>query len=530
MSADTTSVFYQVGQAVKAEIASGNQGLLNTAQTWVGTQTFADVIIATGKTITLTDHTDHGVLYSDASGVLSTKAGFEYDASSDTLTVSNLSVTGVTTSVQTSNLEVKDNFIHVSKGANAGAYDKDSGLYFERAQGNEAQAFIWDESEGRFVLGGLSGGGSTKTITFVDLDAQIASSASGATITANISGNLGLTSSYSSGGTVNTPENLYVLTGSTDGKKITIDGNEVTLGDLISNMGSGIYLYTAMDNSNGNMREKYSVIVYVSPGDTLADAQKVHVYDEAFGALITSDGQYYTPDTLANGNDMNGQPMNHTNGYESTGTGIVSITASDTTATVGTDSSAQAFTTGNSPWTASITTAGSVSYTVGSYDVTMVLKGELASTVTSFQISATSGGSPVTDYNGNITPFALNTDVISYIADADSPFTTFQQLAIDASKLAYSSTNTSTNGGFYLASSTDGNQLEVTFDTEPGSSDHIGMAHGSSVVMPVPAGGVADGPDADTASVTPGPLTVGELKLDQQNLGDYADFTAGLNA
>lgn len=527
MSADTTSVFYQVGQAVKAEIASGNQGVLNTDQTWQGTQTFADVIIATGKTITLTDHVDHGVLYSDASGVLSTKAGFEYDASSDTLTVSNLSVTGTTTSVQTTNLEVKDNFIHVSKGANAGAYDKDSGLYFERAQGSDAQAFIWDESEDRFVLGQLSGGGSTKTVTFTDLDAQIGTAAAGATIGASVSGALGLTSSYAGGGTVNDPENFYALTGATDGKQISIDGNTITLNASIGEMGTGLYIQTSMDNS-GNMRSKYAVIVYVANGDTLADVTKLHVWEEGFGAFVNSDGQYYTDSTLPN--DMDGNPLNHTNGYTSSGTGIITLNISDTSASVGTDSSAQAFTTGSYPATASITTAGAVSYTIGSYDVTFTLKGQLASDITDFQISGTNSGSPVVDYNGNPISFAYNSGTLSYIADSADPYSTFQQLAVDASKLAYSSTNTSTNGGYYIASSTDGTLLEVSFDTTPGSSDYIGLAHGSSVVMPVPASGSADGPDADTATVTPGPLTVGELKLDQQNLGDYADFTAGLNA
>ena len=119
----------------------------------------------------------------------------------------------------------------------------------------------------------------------------------------------------------------------------------------------------------------------------------------------------------------------------------------------------------------------------------MVLKGQLASDITEVQISGTNSGSPVVDWQGNPAPFAYNSGTLSYIADSASPYTTFQQLAEDASKLAYSSSNTSTNGGYYLASSTDGLLLEVSFNTTPGSSDHIGLAHGSSVVMPVPASG-----------------------------------------
>lgn len=536
MSADTTSVFYQVGQAVKAEISSGNQGILNTAQTWQGTQTFADVIIATGKTITLTDHTDHGVLYSDVDGVLSTKAGFEYDASSDTLTVSNLSVTGVTTSVQTTNLEVKDNFIHVSKGANAGAYDKDSGLYFERAQGSDAQAFIWDESEDRFVLGQLSGGGSTKTVTFSGVSAQVGTAAAGATVGVSISGNLNYSNSgqYGSPGTVTTPDKFYLLP-TVDGQTVQVGSGSEQLSQDIKDMGSGFYIIATMDLSGGgDMLSGYSVVVYVAPGDTFADVTTLHLWDGAAGAFFNDQGEMYNATSFASGEtfDFGGAaatPLTHTNGYYSSGTGIFTFSISDTSASLGASANTD-ISTGAYPKTASIESSGSVTYAAGTYDVTFTLKGQLASDITDFQISGTDGGSPVTDYNGFITPFAYNSGTLSYISDSASPYTTFQQLAVDASKLQYSSSNTGFNGGYFLANSTDGTQLEVSFDATPGENDYIGLAHGSSVVMPVPATGSADGPDADTATVTPGPLTVGELKLDQQNLGDYADFTAGLNA
>jgi hypothetical protein len=501
MSADTTSVFYQVGQAVKAEIASSNQGLLNTAQTWVGTQTFADVIIATGKTITLTDHVDHGVLYSDTSGVLSTKTGFEYDASSDTLTVSNLSVTGTTTSVQTTNLEVKDNFIHVSKGASDGAYTKDSGLYFERGTGSTAQAFIWDESENEFVLGGLEGGGSTKSITFSGVSAQIGTAGSSNIIDVSVSGALSFTSPQSGGGTVTTPEKFYVFAGSGDNKTIEING---TSDNTYTNFSGqyGYFIFPLMNINNGQLYPNYAVILIAESGVALSsyDIADIKILDAGSGSI------------------------------ENPGFTVFSVTYSDGTSAVASDADAVAFSTGAYPLTTSATNAGQVSYTAGTYDVTMVLKGQLASEVNSFQISATSGGSSVTDWTGSATPFAWNTGTLSYIADSDSPYTTFQQLAIDASKLGYSATETAINGGYFLTGSFDGNQLEVSFNTTPGSSDYIGLAQGSSVVMPVPASGTADGPDADTATVTPGPLTVGELKLNQQNLGDYADFTAGLNA
>ena len=154
MSADTTSVFYQVGQAVATQITNNNSTFLGATNTFTATQTFADVVIGTGYTIQLTDHVDHGVLYSDASGNLSTKSGFEYDASSDTLTVSNLSVTGTTTSVQTTNTEIKDNLIVLNEGANDSVTEaNDGGILFERASGTQNGALLFEESQDRFEIG-----------------------------------------------------------------------------------------------------------------------------------------------------------------------------------------------------------------------------------------------------------------------------------------------------------------------------------------------------------------------------------------
>jgi hypothetical protein len=46
-----TSVFYQLGEAVAIEISSNNSVLLNTANTWTATQTFADIVISSGNKI-----------------------------------------------------------------------------------------------------------------------------------------------------------------------------------------------------------------------------------------------------------------------------------------------------------------------------------------------------------------------------------------------------------------------------------------------------------------------------------------------
>ena len=171
MSADTTSVFYQVGQAVAQQI-SNSAFDTSVANTFTGTQTFANIIISTGNTIQLTDHTDNGVVYSDADGKLRTEAGFTYDASTDTLSVSNLSVTGTTTSVQTTNTEIQDNLIVINEGANDSATEaKDGGFLFERASGTQNGAFLFEESEDRFEVGLTSGTGDAVSLGNVSLGA-----------------------------------------------------------------------------------------------------------------------------------------------------------------------------------------------------------------------------------------------------------------------------------------------------------------------------------------------------------------------
>lgn len=323
---DPSTVLYQMGEAVAAKVSLGKSELLSGTNTWTGaSNTF-----------------NNGVSIGDLTALRA--ATFN-----DNVTISgNLTVNGTTTALSTTEMEVKDNFIHLSKGASDGAYAKDSGFYFERGSGSDPQALIWDESEDRFTVGSIDGG-STKSLSL----------------------------------TVN--------------------------------------------------------------------------------AQIDSSG----------------------------------------------------------------------SFTTGEYIVTFKLKGHLLSDITDFQISGTDGGSPVTDYNGNPAPFAYNSGTLSYIANSASPYTTFQQLAIDASKLSYSSANTADNGGYYLASTTDGALLEVTFDANPGSNDYIGLAHGSSVAKNVPTAFDNSNPNDDTANVTPGPLRVGSIAITDQTdgelaLGDLTDFEAGL--
>lgn len=172
MSADTTSVFYQVGQAVATEISAGNTALLAGDNTFTGTQTFADIVIGTGKRITLTDHVNNGVLYANGNGGVVQDSGFTYDAGTDTLSVTNLNVTGTTASVQTTNTEIKDNLIVINEGANVNVAEaNDGGILFERANGSQNGAFLFEESEDRFEVGLTNGTGDAVSLGNVSLGA-----------------------------------------------------------------------------------------------------------------------------------------------------------------------------------------------------------------------------------------------------------------------------------------------------------------------------------------------------------------------
>ena len=116
MSADTTSIFYQIGQATKQRIADDITALKAANNTWTGTNDFQNNVTV-GTTTVPRNFKDYG----------------SAETTSDLTVGGTLTVNGTTTTLSTSTLEVDDNFIHLSKGASGGVYNKDSGLYFERS-------------------------------------------------------------------------------------------------------------------------------------------------------------------------------------------------------------------------------------------------------------------------------------------------------------------------------------------------------------------------------------------------------------
>lgn len=141
---DPSTVLYQMGVSVGSAIDTHITDLLAANNSWTGTNTFLNNV-EVGDATTARAFKTYGTI--ESTGDLTVGGNTEITG--------NLTVLGTTTALSTTEMEVKDNFIHLSKGASAGAYAKDSGFYFERGTGSDAQAFIWDESAGRFTLGAL---------------------------------------------------------------------------------------------------------------------------------------------------------------------------------------------------------------------------------------------------------------------------------------------------------------------------------------------------------------------------------------
>ena len=93
----------------------------------------------------------------------------------------NLTVQGTTTSVQTTNIDVSDSLMNLSKGAASGANaSNDGGFIVERGSSESNVAFIWDEGDDKFKVLSTSAtaassdiSGTDGSATLADLDANL---------------------------------------------------------------------------------------------------------------------------------------------------------------------------------------------------------------------------------------------------------------------------------------------------------------------------------------------------------------------
>jgi len=109
-------------------------------------------------------------------------ASFSGNLSAADLTLSgNLTVSGTTTTVSTTNLDVSDSLINLSKGAASGSTaSNDGGFVIERGSTESNAAFFWDESADKFKVVTTSATaastdiyGDDSSAALADLDANL---------------------------------------------------------------------------------------------------------------------------------------------------------------------------------------------------------------------------------------------------------------------------------------------------------------------------------------------------------------------
>lgn len=155
MSADTTSIFYQIGQATKQKVTNAITALKAANNTWTGTNDFQE-----------------NVSVGTSGAAKNLKVWGTSEVTSNLTVGGNLTVNGTTTSIQTTNTQIKDNLLILNDGASSSSSEaKDGGILFERASGTENGAFLFEEASDRFELGLTSGTGDAVSLGNVSLGA-----------------------------------------------------------------------------------------------------------------------------------------------------------------------------------------------------------------------------------------------------------------------------------------------------------------------------------------------------------------------
>lgn len=169
--ANPSAIFYQMGQAVAAKVSLGALQLLAGNNTWTGSYNNIRGSVSIGGALSVAGSTSLDSLSVLRATTLdslavtnNTTVGGNLSVSNDTIINGDLTVNGNTTTISTTNLDVKDNYIRLSEGASAGTYTKDQGFVFERAQGDLPAGIVFDESEDSFVMGLIPNAGHSSGI------------------------------------------------------------------------------------------------------------------------------------------------------------------------------------------------------------------------------------------------------------------------------------------------------------------------------------------------------------------------------
>lgn len=172
-----------------ADAIASNDSDISTLQSNVSSN---DSDIATLQSNVSSNDSDISTLQSNVSSndtdisALQTKAGslatdgnsasFSGDISAANAVFSgNLTVQGTTTSVQTTNIDVSDSLMNLSKGAGSGANaSNDGGFIVERGSSESNVAFIWDEGDDKFKVLSTSATAASSDISGTDSSAALA--------------------------------------------------------------------------------------------------------------------------------------------------------------------------------------------------------------------------------------------------------------------------------------------------------------------------------------------------------------------
>ena len=154
---------------------SSNDSDIATLQSNVSSN---DSDISTLQSNVSSNDTDISALQTKA-GSLATdgnSASFSGDISAANAVFSgNLTVQGTTTSVQTTNIDVSDSLMNLSKGAASGANaSNDGGFIVERGSSESNVAFIWDEGDDKFKVLSTSATAASTDISGTDGSAAAA--------------------------------------------------------------------------------------------------------------------------------------------------------------------------------------------------------------------------------------------------------------------------------------------------------------------------------------------------------------------
>jgi len=162
--------------STNASNISSNASDIATLQSNVSSN---DSDISTLQSNVSSNDTDISNLQTQAGSLASdgNSASFSGDLSAANAVFSgNLTVQGTTTSVQTTNIDVSDSLMNLSKGAASGANaSNDGGFIVERGSSEDNAALIWDEGDDKFKVLTTSATAASTDISGTDSSAALAS-------------------------------------------------------------------------------------------------------------------------------------------------------------------------------------------------------------------------------------------------------------------------------------------------------------------------------------------------------------------